>query len=246
MKKYLSIALVLAFAWVGQAQPSNAPSRLDYPSFQIIRDRNIFDMNRSPRSSYNSRPVVRTEERRSSRSESIALLGTMSYEKGRFAFFDGSSSQYHQVLSSSNSIGGFMITEVAPNYVKLATTNGQPIELPVGKQLKRQDEGEWSVTERTESSGGYARSSYSERRSSSSSSSSVSSGPESEEALRRLMQRREQEATGAETAANTEPAPAPTTEPRAETPERKSEPSSGAGADEVLRRLLEKREQETK
>ena len=26
MKKYLSIALVLAFAWVGQAQPSNAPT----------------------------------------------------------------------------------------------------------------------------------------------------------------------------------------------------------------------------
>ena len=245
MKKYLSITLVLAYAAVGQAQPSNGPSRLDYPSFQIIRDRNIFDMNRSPRSSYNSRPVVRTEpDRRSSRSESIALLGTMSYEKGRFAFFDGSSSQYHQVLSSSNTIGGFTITEVAPNYVKLATTNGQPIELPVGKQLKRQDEGEWSVTERTESSGGYARSSYSERRSSTSS--SVSTGPESEEALRRLMQRREQEATGTETAANTEPAPAPTTEPRAETPERKSEPSSGAGADEVLRRLLEKREQETK
>src|SRR3954469_3598419 len=151
MKKYLSIALVLAYAWVGQAQPSNAPSRLDYPSFQIIRDRNIFDMNRSPRSRYDSRPVVRTEpERRPGRTESFALLGTMSYEKGRFAFFDGSSSQYHQVLSSSNSIGGFTITEVAPNYVKLATTNGQ-IELPVGKQLKRQDEGEWSVTEREES-----------------------------------------------------------------------------------------------
>ena len=56
MKKYLSIALVLAYASVGQAQPSNAPSRMDYPSFQIVRDRNISDMNRSPRSSYNSRP----------------------------------------------------------------------------------------------------------------------------------------------------------------------------------------------
>src|SRR6476646_3336314 len=107
MKKYLSVTLVLAYAAVGQAQPTNAPSRLDYPSFQIIRDRNIFDMNRSPRSSYTPRPVVRTEpERRYSRSESIALLGTMSYEKGRFAFFEGSSAQYRQVLSSSNTIAG--------------------------------------------------------------------------------------------------------------------------------------------
>src|SRR3954471_8085705 len=160
MKNSFIIALVLGCASVAQAQQSNSPSRLDFPSFHIIPERNIFNMNRSPRSAY-SRPVRTEPERRPSRSESIALLGTMSYEKGRFAFFDGSSSQYHQVLSSSNSIGGFTITEVAPNYVKLASTNGQPIELPVGKQLKRQDEGEWSVTDRTESSGEYARSSYS-------------------------------------------------------------------------------------
>ena len=108
-------------------------------------------------------------------------------------------------------------------------TNGQPIELPVGKQLKRQDEGEWSVTERTESGwlcpiflfgSAFQHDNKCE------------SGPESDEALRRLMQRREQEAAGTETAANTETVPAPTTEPRAENPERKSEPASAAGADE--------------
>jgi hypothetical protein len=246
MKNRIIIALVLLCASIGQAQQSNAPSRFDFPSFHIIPERNIFNMNRSPRSAY-SRPVRTEPERRPSRSESFALLGTMSYEKGRFAFFDGSSSQYRQVLSSSNSIGGFTITEVAPNYVKLASTNGQPIELPVGKQLKRQDEGEWSVTDRTETSGEYARSSYSsDRRSSSSFRSSASSGPESEEALRRLMARREQEAGGEVVATNAEPAPAPATEQSPENVERKPETNSSAGADEVLRRLLEKREQETK
>jgi hypothetical protein len=243
MKNSFIIALVLGCASVGQAQQSNSPSRLDFPSFHIIPERNIFDMNRSPRSAY-SRPVRSEPERRTSRVESIALLGTMSYEKGRFAFFDGSSSQYHLVLSASNSIGGFTITEVAPNYVKLASTNGQPVELPVGKQMKRQDEGEWSVTEREESSRTFARSSYSSERRSSMTS-RISSGPESDEALRRLMQRREQEA-GTETATNTEPAPAAVTEQRPEAVETKSETSSSTGADEVLRRLLEKREQETK
>ncbi|HUR47403.1 MAG TPA: hypothetical protein VMZ27_16085 [Candidatus Saccharimonadales bacterium] len=257
MKKFLITAVVLGSALGLQAQQTNAPSRLDYPSFHIIPERNIFNMNRSARGAAVQRPPRIETERRPSRVESFALLGTMSYEKGRFAFFEGSGSQYSQVLSSSNSIGGFTITEVAPNYVKLASTNGVPIELPVGKQMKRFDEGEWNVTEREESSRSYARSSSSSERrwnggrssysSSSPSSSSVASGPESEEALKRLMQKREQEA-GRETTSSSEPTPAAPTEQTPEAVEKKPEPTSNSNSaeDAILRRLLEKREQETK
>jgi hypothetical protein len=212
---------------------ARGPGRLDLESFRLIWERNIFDPNRSPfnRFTRSAAPPSRDRERR--RTDSFALIGTMSYEKGRFAFFEGSSPQYQKVLETSNSIGDYTITAITPSHVLLQSTNGQ-IELPVGMQMRREDEGPWSLAERAQSSEG--------RRSSDSSSGPVSSGDASE-ALRRLMERREKE--GAAEATNTSEAP-PISEPKAEpadSPEKTNAPAP-AGADEVLKRLLEKREQE--
>jgi len=160
-------------------------------------------------------------------------MGTMSYEKGRFAFFEGSGSQYQKVLETSNTIGGYTITEITPAHVKLESTNGQAIELPVGMQMRRQDEGEWSLSERAQVASGYSRSST-----------PISgSGPESSEALKRLMERREQEGNTETT--NTTEAPPVTEQPAEKTDKvEKPEPSSAGGAEEILRKLLQKREQE--
>lgn len=238
--------LMAATAW--GADQTNAPTRFDFPSFNIIAERNIFNMNRSGRRPYT--PPDR-ETQRPVRTESFALVGTMSYDKGLFAFFEGSSSQYSQVLKPADRIAGFTIAAVTPTSVKLSSTNGNAIELPVGMQLKRQDEGEWTLGERTGIARSYASSSSSGS-GMSSSSGSTSSGPEDPEALRRLMQRREQEGGVPETASvESSPAsePAATQEPRPETTEKpataeKQESGANDGADDILKRLMEKREQE--
>src|SRR5687768_3360995 len=59
-------------------------------SFRIISERNIFNQNRSPRSARTDA----TTTRRSPVVQSLSLVGTMSYAKGDFAFFDGTRPEY--------------------------------------------------------------------------------------------------------------------------------------------------------
>jgi hypothetical protein len=212
---------------------------LDLQSFRLIWERNIFNPNRSP-GRYTTRvaPTFRRDDGTRRRTESFALVGTMSYEKGRFAFFESSNYQYQKVLETSNTIAGYTIADITPTHVKLESTNGQAIKLPVGMQMKKEDEGEWSVSERPQSSEGYGRSSVS----------SGSSGAEASEVLKRLMQKRDQE--GNTEATNTADVPLASQEnPVPETTEttnklEKPDPAPAAGADEILKRLLQKREQE--
>src|SRR2546421_1583725 len=64
------------------AQPTNAPDRFDYSAFKLITERNIFNSHRS------ARYTAPRESGPQARVDSFALVGTMSYEKGPFAFFD--------------------------------------------------------------------------------------------------------------------------------------------------------------
>ena len=147
------------------AQSTNAPvapvsSRSDYSSFKLITERNIFNTRRSPRYVPPSQNSTATRPR--NRSESFALVGTMRYDKGPFAFFDGNRSDYRKVLKPDDTIGGFKVAEILPSAVKLTSSTNE-IELPVGMQLRREDEsGEWVKSERPESaepSGGFSGSS---------------------------------------------------------------------------------------
>jgi hypothetical protein len=134
------------------AQETNAPasssSHLDYQSFRIISERNIFNPNRSGRSDYRS--YTRREPERRTRSTAFGLIGTMSYEKGRFAFFDGTSSDYRKVLQPEDSIAGYKIVEIGPSHVTLQG-NGKEVHLEVGGRMRKQQEGEWSVSGSSES-----------------------------------------------------------------------------------------------
>jgi hypothetical protein len=143
-----SIWLGLAFLAVGLVSSSAAPatnsaSRNDYLAFKLINERNIFNTRRSPRYV----PSDRRETRR--RSESFALVGTMRYEKGLFAFFDGTRSDYRKVLKHDDTIAGFKITAIEPSHVVLASATNE-LDLRVGKQLRREDEGEWRMSDRPE------------------------------------------------------------------------------------------------
>jgi hypothetical protein len=227
-------ASLVAASPAGAADETNATqssSRTDYVSFRIISERNIFNPNRTGRSS--SRNYTRREPDRRVRSERFALLGTMTYEKGRFAFFDGSSSEFRKVLKPEDNIAGFKIVDVVPTCVKLEMTNGQTLELCVGMQMRKREQEDWQLAgkaDSAESSNGAPASVES---------STGASNGETDSVLKRLMQQREQENGGT-------PAEAPTQPPAAQanpSPEKKDAPSSGE-TDDVLKRLLQKREQE--
>lgn len=143
--------LMLFFTFLGvlssNAQTnSNAPSRFDYSAFRIISNRNIFN----PRRSAQYVPSERTTRRSTSRTDSFALVGTMSYDaKGPLAFFEGTSAEYRKVLKPNDSIAGFTVAAIEVSHVKLASPTNQ-VDLRVGMQLNHDENGSWHVAERTE------------------------------------------------------------------------------------------------
>lgn len=119
------------------AGDNSGPARLDYSTFKVIVDRNIFDPNRFPRRA--GEPIVR---RLPKTVDSLTLVGTMSYEKGLFAFFDGTSAEYQKALKLTDTIAGYKVTNIAPDRVRLAAGTNE-LELHVGMQLRREEEGAW-------------------------------------------------------------------------------------------------------
>jgi hypothetical protein len=123
----------------------SGPGRTDYRNFEIIPKKNIFNPRRSPAYVPQERP--QTVRRRT---ETLALVGVMSYGKGPMAFFDGSRSDYRRVLKTNDSVAGFKVTSIDSSSVKLAS-NTNEIEMQLGMQLAREDEGEWKLSARPES-----------------------------------------------------------------------------------------------
>jgi hypothetical protein len=127
--------------------PASAPVRLDYNAFRTISDRNIFNPNRYARSSGRS---PRTDSRSTARVESFTLVGLMAYEKGVFAFFDGTKSGYKQVLHGDGAISEFKVTGITPDQVRLVSGTNEFV-LRVGTQVRREDEGDWFLADASES-----------------------------------------------------------------------------------------------
>ncbi len=136
------LAWLMAAGAAAWAQETNDATATDFHSFDIIYKRNIFDPSRSGR-----RPSTYTRPRQV---DTFTLVGTMSYEKGRFAFFDGSSSEYRKTLKPAEKIAGYKIAEIAPDHIVLAAASNQTINLPVGTRMRRQDGGAWWLVSRAE------------------------------------------------------------------------------------------------
>ena len=171
----------------GAAGTNGARASLDYSAFKIIVDRNIFDPNRFPHAG--PRPIASKPKS----FDSVTLVGTMSYEKGTFAFFDGTSSEYKKALKLTDSIAGYRVTNIAPNAVKLATGTNE-VELSVGGQLRREENGPWLLAGQSMS---YASTPGSTSASGAAStttagSAAAASGADSD-IIKKLMQRREKE-----------------------------------------------------
>jgi len=129
------LLLAVASSLGAAAKPAGKPAPGDYAAFKTIATRNIFNSTRRER-----RPVAAKPPR----VDSFALTGTLSYEKGTFAFFDGSSSAYRKVLKPEGTIAGYKVTDISSEAAMLEA-NGKQIELRVGGQLRRVGQGEWAV-----------------------------------------------------------------------------------------------------
>ena len=170
------------------AETNNSPVVLDYAAFKIIVDRNIFDPNRFPRGP--GMPIFRRPPRSI---DSLTLVGTMSYEKGTFAFFDGTSFEYKKALKLTDSIAGYKVTNIAPNGVKLASGTNE-LELSVGAQLRREEDGPWLLGGQSKpyAAATLSTSTNAAATTTTTGSDTASGGTESD-ILKRLMQNREKE-----------------------------------------------------
>lgn len=195
---------------------ASAATSLDETAFRIIAERNIFNANRSG-------GTVRLSTRRPSVVESFTLVGTLAYEKGVFAFFEGTSSEFTKVLKPAGIIAGHKLVDVYVNSVKL-DVDGKEIELPLGSQMRREDEGTWHVAEARGGSGAVSNGEAD-------SASRYSRSDRSRESSRSRRDGGSSSARGARSESSS-PAPAQTS-------------SSNANQDEILKRLMERREKES-
>jgi hypothetical protein len=182
----------------GSGSGTNGLASLDYSAFRDIVTLNIFDPNRVP----SGPPRVREPS-----AEYFGLVGTMRYDKGTFAVFNGSDSRYSKVLKVSDSIAGYKLIDIAADSVKLLrSTNSigadsvktaldgatNEVEMRMKQQMRREPAGPWQLS--SESSSYAASSSFTPILGSESSgtNSAAPTGGESD-ILKRMMQRRDSE-----------------------------------------------------
>jgi hypothetical protein len=134
----LAIGLVLSSG--AQTNSTNSAASIsqwpNFETFNIIQRNNIFDPNRIPWRKPGT-GVIRP------RVDGFALKGTLSYSKGRFAVFDGTSSEYNKVLGVGGVIAGYTVKEVTLTNVTLSAS-GKDFKMPVGRQV-RNSNGKWQM-----------------------------------------------------------------------------------------------------
>jgi hypothetical protein len=123
--------------------PAPAPLTGTFDDFKAIPDRNIFNTRRYAGRTQTDTPQPQRRERVI---ESFSLLGTLEYEKGRVAFFEGTSSSMKKSAKVDETIGDCKITAIESSAVTLEA-NGKPVQLKVGYMLRREDQGEWQARE---------------------------------------------------------------------------------------------------
>lgn len=184
----MAIGLVLNTG--AQTNTNSAASETVWPTmdtFNVIQRNNIFDPNRRP---WMPERVSRTNQ---PRVEGFALRGTMSYSKGKFAFFDGTSEEYNKVLGVGGNIAGYTVKDITQNEVTLAA-NGKDFKMPVGRQVRKQN-GNWQMGRPIETTNDASNGGEEAEASNGNDSSAIpaSANAQVSEVLKRLMAAKEQE-----------------------------------------------------
>jgi hypothetical protein len=193
IKFLAALALALANGFGAAAQSNSVPGPADYAQFsRFITERNIFDPGRYAHSSTGAssyRPKVPRS------APAFTLVGTMHYEKGMFAFFDGNNSDLRKVLyeSDSNSIAGYTVAEISLSGVKLQTADKkQTVRLGIGDMM-RQEGSAWRLADSGEAFESAPDSATAAESSSPDAGSAPSSASAPNDILKKLMQQREKE-----------------------------------------------------
>ncbi|MEY4917360.1 MAG: hypothetical protein RL616_1273 [Verrucomicrobiota bacterium] len=152
IKIILLAAAVFAGNFLATAQ-SNPPGDADYAKFSgFITDRNIFDPNRVPHNSRSTPTRTRTRTRtKSAGTPGITLVGTMSYEKGLFAFFNATDSDLKKILPAGGELAGYTVKEVSATAVTLVGADKKEFIMKIGDQL-HQDGNVWKLSDEPVSS----------------------------------------------------------------------------------------------
>lgn len=209
----LSLLAALAFLWMlplpaatpttnreparTQGPPATSPipnSPPDLSTFRLISERNIFNPNRSKRAPASENRTTRTP-RRTPRIETATLVGTLSYEKGYFAFFEGSIPGLNRAFTPGDVIAGFRIQEVLQDHI-LLINNDLTTVLPLRGQLRREDDNPWTVADTpTPEAPATPASATSDTPASPTATSSTENQSErnADEVLQRLLERRQRE-----------------------------------------------------
>jgi hypothetical protein len=192
-KKWLVLALALLNGLFAGAQSNGVPGPTAYSSFsRFITERNIFDPSRYAHNAVRPYQSARTIHS----TPTFTLVGTMSYEKGMFAFFDGNNPDLRKVLfqSDSNSIAGYTVAEITLDGVKLQTADKkQTVQIKIGEMMRLEGK-EWQPAGRGELSTNTVESAASAVEGSSPDAGAApASAGEPNDILKKLMQQREQE-----------------------------------------------------
>ena len=74
----------------------------------------------------------------------FALIGTASYRGGEVAFFDGSRDEFKTSVHPGEKIGEWIVAVIAFDHVRL-THGATQVDLPIEKQLRRENSGDWKI-----------------------------------------------------------------------------------------------------
>jgi hypothetical protein len=171
---------------VRAAKPGPVSPYASFDKFGILEERNIFNPNRIGRTARGATEVAAPTD------DVITLVGTMDYEKGKFAFFDGTGAEFRKALPPGGSIAQYRVTRIDGTGADLVR-DGKPVILKIGQQLRRPPGGDWIVvpldTVRQEAAAQAAAAA--------SAASDATAAPaipaDASEALRRLMEKRQKE-----------------------------------------------------
>jgi hypothetical protein len=138
------LMVLLASVTCTFAQSNGVPSPDEYAAFShFIADRNIFDPARVPHDYNRNHSFHSTHVRLPHGTPGIQFVGTMSYEKGLFAFFSGNNMDLSKVLQVGDKLQGYIITDItATNVLMTSVDKKEQLELEIGDGL-RQENDKW-------------------------------------------------------------------------------------------------------
>jgi hypothetical protein len=147
IRTILLLALALTTLTAAAQTNKNIPDATDYAAFsKFVSERNVFDPTRQPHYTSTRTRTTRPRTRTTSSAPAFTLVGTMSYEKGVFAFFNGNNSDLRVALELKGTIAGYTVTEILASRVVLEIADKkEKLELKVG-DVMREENGKWELS----------------------------------------------------------------------------------------------------